>query len=106
MTAELEHLALFSDKIRDSSLKRFEQVPEGQENFRLLPDAMSMADLLVHLIQSDKVLFSILKTKHIPENRGQPQLAKTIERAEYDPLLHEFRQLKGMGHQFIVGLSE
>ena len=66
MTAELEHLALFSDKIRDPSLKRFEQVPEGQGNFRLLPDAMSMADLLVHLIQSDKVLFSILKTKHIP----------------------------------------
>ncbi len=106
MTAKLEHLALFSGKIRDSSPKRFEQVPDGQENIRLLPDAMSMADLLVHLIQSDKVLFSILKTKHIPENRGQPQLAKTIERAEYDPLLHEFRQRKGMGHQFIVGLSE
>ena len=65
-----------------------------------------MADLLVHLIQSDKILFSILKTKHIPENRGQPQLAKTIERSDYDPLLHEFHQLKGMVHQFIVGLSE
>ena len=106
MTAELEHLVLFSDKIRDPSLKRFEQVPEGQENFRLLPDAMSMADLLVHLIQFDKVLFSILKTKHIPENRGQPHMAKINERAEYDLLLHEFRQLKGMRHQFIVGLSE
>ena len=65
-----------------------------------------MADLLVHLIQSEKVLFSILKTKHIPENRGQPHMAKINERAEYDLLLHEFRQLKGMRHQFIVGLSE
>ena len=33
-------------------------------------------------------------------------MAKINERAEYDLLLHAFRQLKGMRHQFIVGLSE
>ena len=33
-------------------------------------------------------------------------MAKINERAEYDLLLHAFRQLKGMLHQFIVGPSE
>ena len=47
---DIERLASFSDRVRDSTLKRLRRVPEGQENAAFPDGAMSFADTADHLI--------------------------------------------------------
>jgi len=49
-STDLEHLAAFSDRVRDSTLKRVRRVPDGKENAAFPHGAMSFADIADHLI--------------------------------------------------------
>ena len=48
--SEGRRLAEFSRAVRESTLKRLRLVPDGFENWRISPQAMSFADVAKHLI--------------------------------------------------------
>jgi len=103
---EGRRLAEFSRAVRESSLKRLRDVPEGSENWRIRPDAMSIADLAQHLINADRWLLQKLRTKTLAPIVGQPGLCRIQHREEYIDLLEEFEQLGHDRARLLEGLSD
>ena len=57
------NLVEFSKAVRESSMKRFRNVPHGYENWTYLKGKMSFSDLVQHLIDADNDLFERLVNK-------------------------------------------
>ncbi len=102
MSAEGEHmtegkrLAEFSDVVRESTLKRLTIVPPGAENWKMSEDSMSFADIAQHLIDADRWLFKMLKTKNLPRMLGVSGAARIKNRDEYLGLVEELKQTQHM----------
>ena len=85
-------LAKFSEAVRESSLKRLITVPDGYENWRPAPEAMSFADIAQHLIDADNWTFKMLEVKNLKPMKGRPSLVEVIDRTQYLSILDELRQ--------------
>jgi uncharacterized damage-inducible protein DinB len=90
--SEGARLARFSEAVRESSLKRLRVVPDGYENWRPAPKAMSFADIAQHLINADNWLFKMLDLKNLIPIVGKPGLVEVTHRSQYLKLLDELRQ--------------
>ncbi|HUV30425.1 MAG TPA: DinB family protein [Acidobacteriota bacterium] len=101
-----ETLAEFSRAVRESSLKRLRTVPDGMENWRPTPEAMSFADLAQHLCDADKWLFSMLRLKDLTPTRGKAGLADVENRSRYLRLLEALEQTGQQRADMLAGLSE
>lgn len=89
---EGNRLAEFSTAVRQSTLKRLRLVPEGLENWRLSPEAMSFADLAQHLIDADNWLFEMVQARNLEPMVGKPHLVDVTHPGQYLGLLDELQQ--------------
>ncbi|MFX1535242.1 MAG: DinB family protein [Promethearchaeota archaeon] len=105
-SADIERLANWSDTIRNSSLKKFKSIPIGYENYRLFPDQMSVADLVLHLIESDTELFKAKTQNFTSMNLGQANKVFIHNREEYDTLLIKLEEQKTKRRNFILSMSD
>jgi len=103
---DLERLANFSDSVRDSTLKRLNRVPEGEENDRRPPGAMSPADLADHLIQIDEALLQCLFSKHKGKNLGYEGQKIINEPKQFLELIEKLKALKLKRRTFILDLDD
>ena len=104
--AEISRLAEYAAAVRQSTMFRLKAVPEGSENFRLTPEAMSFADIARHLIESDEWLFKMLEEKGIKPLDGIPGAVTIENRQQYTRLLDDLERLGEDRTRFILGLSE
>jgi uncharacterized damage-inducible protein DinB len=104
--AESENLAAFSRAVRDSSLKRLRLVPEGCENWRATPEAMSFADQAQHLIDADEWLFRKLEDRALEPMVGHAGDAGEVTRARYLELLARLEQTGRQRSDLIAGMSQ
>jgi hypothetical protein len=102
---ETRNLSAFSRAVRESSIKRLRLVPEGRENWRPAPEAMSFADLARHLIDADEWLFEKLVNPALEPMVGRAGLAGEATRAGYLELLARLEETGRQRFDLIAGLS-
>jgi uncharacterized damage-inducible protein DinB len=85
--SEAHRLAAWARAVRQSTLKRLRQVPEGRENWRPAAAALSFADIAQHLVDADDWLFAKLADPDIPRMRAVAGSAVVASRAEFEGLL-------------------
>ncbi len=68
-------------------MKRLRRVPPGQENWRIAPGAMSVADLAQHLVDTDEWLFKKIEVKTLDPIVGYTGAVEITDRADYLALL-------------------
>jgi uncharacterized damage-inducible protein DinB len=103
---DLQRFAAFSERVRESTLKRLVRVPGGKENAGLTNGAMSPADIAHHLIHIDRALLSLPETGHKGKDPGTSGQRIVRDRSEYDALLRELEDLKEKRRDFIRGLDD
>ena len=103
---EQQNLAEFSLVVRQSSLKRFQIVPAGMENWRITPGSMSIADLARHMIRADEWLFRKVADPNIEVIKGNPGEVSVTEREQYDALLARLAETGERRAEFIRSMSE
>jgi 8-oxo-dGTP pyrophosphatase MutT (NUDIX family)/uncharacterized damage-inducible protein DinB len=103
---EGSRLAEYSRAVRKSSLKRLEDVPPGFENWRVRPDAMSLADMAHHLLEADRWLFAKLKDTTLKSMVGRAGEAGQVSSPEYWRLLDELRGGAEERAALLAGLSD
>lgn len=86
-------LAELAEAVRESTLKRLRAVPEGLENWRPVPSAMSFADLAHHIAEADRWLFRKLEEPELPSMRGEAGAGTVADRAEFLALVEELVDL-------------
>jgi hypothetical protein len=86
---ETIRLAEYAQAVRESTMLRLKAVPDGLENFRLTPEAMSFADIAQHLIDSDRWLFKMLEEKGIEPIDGIVGAVNIADRRQYEALLDD-----------------
>ena len=92
----IQRLAEFSSEIREVTLKRLQEIPEGFINWRLNNTAMSFAHIVQHLIHVDELFFSLAESK---ENEFQWTLGSeephvSIEKPTYVSMLEKLKNLQ------------
>ncbi len=90
--SETNQLAELSLAIRESTLKRLRLVPEGRENWRPSPEAMSFADIAVHLIDADTWLFRKLADNSLRSTQGRAGMIEIGDRNEFDEIIAKLRR--------------
>jgi len=88
-----EQLAAFSAKIRQLTLKRLEEIPDGFVNWRLNNTAMSFAHLVQHVVNVDDMFFSLTTTtnKKFTWLLGSEEPHKTIDDTSYTSMLKKLK---------------
>ena len=87
-------------------MKRLKRVAEGAENWAIAEGKLSFADLACHILECDKAVLKIFESNSIGKNLGTPGMAGTVDRAGFDALIAELKEMKVLRHDFIVGLSD
>jgi len=98
-----EVLAQFSDRVRASTLKRLRLVKASDRGWRAREGLLSFADVLSHLVDADRWLFSLLDGKQaaptsVASGRGNPE--------EWDILLEELVRLGAERARRLGALTE
>jgi len=81
------NLVELSEAVRESTMKRFRNVPHGYENWAYLKGKMSFGDMVQHLIDADNDLFRRLVNKEDFPRGGNPGAVQIKSRTEYEVLL-------------------
>jgi len=103
---EGKRLAEFSTVVRGSTLKRLLLVPEGHENWRICPEAMSFADVAQHLIEADEWLFKMLELKNLKPMVGKPGLVEVTDRSQYSNLLDSLMKTGTRRAEMLENMTE
>ncbi|TFH58615.1 MAG: DinB family protein [Candidatus Zixiibacteriota bacterium] len=99
-------LAQLSIAVRESTLKRLMQVPDGFENWRPTEASLSFADIAQHLIDADSWLFQKLETPELPAMRGQAGLVSVHSREDYNGLVEKLREIGERRRALIESLTD
>ena len=91
---DFQRLADYSEKVRNSTLKRLINIPAGKENFRISDISMTVADIAHHLILCDEAYLSLLRTRRLEKNLGKNNNVEINSRNEYDVLIKKLEELK------------
>lgn len=88
-TNRLEELALLSEEIRNLTLKRLKELPDGFMNWRLNNSAMSFAHLVQHLIDVDVLFFklSASNTRKFTWQLGSEEAPINVDASTYKTML-------------------
>ena len=105
-SSEGPRLAESARAVRGSTMERLRAVPEGRENWRLSPNAMSFADLAAHLIDTDHWLFQKLEDPTLAPILGQAHTTHITDRAAYDTLLTTLEALGERRATLLESLSD
>lgn len=101
-------LADFSSIIRMSTLKRLENVPDNCINWRLNNTAMSFANLIQHLLNIDKLFFSITtKNKRKFEWKlGTEEPHLQVDKPTYSLMLKKLKKFQLKRYSIISNLDK
>jgi uncharacterized damage-inducible protein DinB len=105
-TLDLKRFAHFSDRVRNSTLKRLRSVPLGKENFKINARSMTISDIASHLIICDEAYLSLLDTRQLEKNLGKSNSISIKTREEFDRLIKRLEDLKIQRHDFILALND
>jgi len=88
-----EQLTAFSSKIRQLTLKRLEEIPDGFINWRLNNTAMSFAHLIQHIINIDDMFFNLTTTtnKKYTWILGSEEPHKNVDDTIYTSMLKKLK---------------
>lgn len=89
---ESNRLAEFSQAVRQSSLKRLAKIELVHVNWRPKLSSMSFADIVYHLIETDKWLFNKLKEPTLKSITGSSGVINISTQDEYSQLLSDLQQ--------------
>ncbi|MFW9996164.1 MAG: DinB family protein [Candidatus Odinarchaeota archaeon] len=98
-------LADFSAVVRESTVKRLKRVPEGSENWRIIDNSMSFADIAQHLIDADTWLVKKLETKSLQPILGKVSLVEITRREEYQLLIDDLKRTGENRRELLASLS-
>jgi uncharacterized damage-inducible protein DinB len=91
--SESARLAQLSIAVRESTLNRLQQVPDGFENWRPTEASLSFADIAQHLTDADNWLFHKLQKPELPSLQGQAGLVSVHSRAVFDSLIDKLCEI-------------
>jgi uncharacterized damage-inducible protein DinB len=98
-----ERLAIFSEKVRESSLKRFRLVGAQDRAWRPAPGRLSFVDHLKHLVDCDRWILAVVKGEEEPHADIQPGEG---DPARWDIYVSELEALGIVKVSFLSGLSD
>ena len=104
-SSENERLAAFSTAVRESTLKRLRQVPEGRENHRLSADSMSIADIAAHILEADLWLFEKMNNSELPPMTGRAGTTGEIDHSAFEALIDRLETAGCRRAEIITGLD-
>ncbi len=106
MTTEGQRLAEFADAIRESTMKRLEQVPAGFENWRPLEASLSIAEIAAHVADADRWLFRKLESPDLAPMTARVGEVENIDRGGFIAMLDRLRQSGQQRSDLMRGLTE
>jgi len=106
MISESEKLAEFAAAVRNSTIKRLKQVPAGKENWRITPDAMSIAETAYHIIEADEWLIEKIENRDLEPMQGKTGTVKIDNNVEFRELIDRLQQSGERRCSFIRELDE
>ena len=101
-----ELLIHFCKAVRGSTIKRLEMVPEGYENWKVSPGALSFAEITKHLIDLDDWLVEKIKNPEIRSIETESAVIKNCDRREFKMLLKNLQEILERKIQFINTLND
>ena len=101
-----ELLIHFCKAVRGSTIKRLEMVPEGYENWKVSPGALSFAEITKHLIDLDDWLVEKIKNPEIRSIETESAVIKNCDRREFKMLLKNLGEILERKIQFINTLND
>jgi len=84
-----QELIRFSNAVRESTLKRLKQVPPGFENWKIVTDSLSIAEIAKHILDSDNWLFEKFDNEALPSITPELNSFFIADRNEFNLLLDE-----------------
>ncbi len=106
MAKESRRLAIYSDAVRESTLKTLKAVPPSKENWRLRPDSLSFTDLAQHLIDADLWLMEIMESGKFVNAEAKPGMKTVRDRSEYDVLMSKLVESHSARRKMIEEISD
>ena len=103
----IDRMAELSSDIRNSTLKKLEEVPNGFINWRLNNLAMSFADIVQHLIHVDDLFFTIATTnkKKFKWTLGTEEPHLNIDKLTYGSMLNKLKEYQLKRHSIITSFK-
>jgi uncharacterized damage-inducible protein DinB len=89
MDAEL--LVEFCKVVRESTIKRLKIVPEGYENWKISPGALSIAEIAKHLIDSDNWLFEKIRNPDLKSIKTETAVIKDCDVDTFKKLIIQLK---------------
>jgi len=103
---EIELLIEYSRAVRESTIKRLAIVPEGYENWKLSPGALSFAEIAKHIIDLDNWLFEKIKNPNIKSIETETAITKNCDSNVYKELLISLKRVLETKIEFIKTFDE
>ena len=90
---EIELLTEFCKRVRGSTIKRLELVPEGYENWKISSGSLSFAEIAKHIIDLDNWLFEKIKNPDIKSIETETAIIKHCNKKEYKELINSLEEI-------------
>ena len=90
---EINLLTEFCKAVRESTLKRLKVVPDGYENWKISPGALSFAEVAKHIIDLDYWLFEKIRNPELKSVETETAIIKNCDRGRYIKLIGELEEL-------------
>lgn len=103
---EIKLLTEFCKAVRESTLKRLKVVPEGYENWKISPGALSFAEVAKHIIDLDYWTFEKIKNPDLKSIETETAIIKNCDRERYIKLVNKLEELLEKKIEFINSLGE
>jgi uncharacterized damage-inducible protein DinB len=101
-------LSRLSRTIRERTINRLKQLPDGFQNWRLNDTAMSFGDIAQHLINVDNLFLEMIEkeNKQYVWTLGTDEPHLKIDRETYHRLISELQDIQNKKEEIINGLGE
>jgi uncharacterized damage-inducible protein DinB len=103
---EIELLTEFCRIVRGSTIKRLELVPEGYENWKVSPGALSFAETAKHIIDLDYWLLKKIKNPNTKSIETETAIIKNCNRKEYEAFIINLKEVLKKKIDLIKTLDE
>jgi uncharacterized damage-inducible protein DinB len=89
MSTELERIIELSSAIRQSTIKRLELIPLGYENWAVSKNALTVSEIVLHLIEADQWLIEKYSNPLLKSFKAIKDVDHTSSREEYIQLIRD-----------------
>ena len=90
---EIELLTEFCRRVRGSTIKRLELVPEGYENWKISPGSLSFAEIAKHIIDLDYWLLEKIKNPDRKSIETETAILKPRNKKEFKTLINNLKEV-------------